>query len=127
MKITLKQWLQINEVIQGIKDSVKVAEGQLTEIALQHYDDDNQVEASFLINLRNQFDNIIKLPDTKPQSEWTGGDSSDPANHKLREPNCVGGCSSRRYFTEDEMLEVEAVHHGPCDWSHKNMTPTNTT
>ncbi len=31
----------------------------------------------------------VLMFDPLPQSEWTGGDSSNPKNFKMREPNCV--------------------------------------
>jgi hypothetical protein len=34
-----------------------------------------------------------------PQPEWTGGDSTDPKNHRHKEPHYVGRFRTREYLT----------------------------
>jgi hypothetical protein len=49
-------------------------------------------EATLLFELAEHVDNartqLLRF-DPAPQSEWMGGDSSNPKNFKMREPNCV--------------------------------------
>lgn len=121
MKITLKQWLEISTSIKAAGEALNSATDLVTKMALDQHDAGNATEATLLMEISQQLHDIMLPSGTNPQSEWTGGDSSDPKNHKLREPNIVGGCSSKRYFTEEEMIEAGAVNLGPCQW--KYMTP----
>lgn len=117
MKVTLKQWLEINKSVDQVRDALKQANETVAKIVFEHHNAGNVEESILMMKLWEQLHEVSLPSGINPQSEWIGGDSSDPKNHKLREPHIVGGCSSKRYFTDEEIAEAEAVCHGPCDWS----------
>lgn len=112
MKITLKEWLEINRKNDAAKAAIDDLERTLIDLMGKH----DRPEVDLLVQLLNRVDRMGLLSEIYPQSEWVGGDSGDPKNHKLREPNCCG-LSNRRYFTEEEIDEVNMQCHGACDWS----------
>lgn len=71
---------------------LKAADDVLIELCGTHMQAGNRQEAKLLIDLSR------KIHDngpsgwgymTHPQTEWTGGNSSDPNNFTIREPNIV--------------------------------------
>ena len=112
MKISLKEWRQICAARDAAAESLDKLHMLLMELMWKYKEGDAECKLlnKWVMQLRES-----SLPyDTHPQSEWTGGDSSNPANHKLREPNCVG--LRRRYFTAEEIAEAGVECLGPCDW-----------
>jgi hypothetical protein len=89
MKIPLDFWLTL-EFLQGCaRKFVDQAKDILvTEIT----DNKHQLNSSEVDTLFRQLSKLedINWPDVLCQQEWTGGDSSDPRNFTVREPNCVG-------------------------------------
>lgn len=92
MRVTLKQWRQINAAISQAEAALKAADDIIVDTALTHSREGNEAECLLLLDLSR------KINDggpggwgymTHPQSEWTGGDSMDPANFTLREPNII--------------------------------------
>jgi hypothetical protein len=103
MKITLKQWLELEAKVKAIGTAVSDLEMYLLDMLWKHQN--NATEAIFIKDFLERLDSIPFLPDCHPQSEWTGGDSSDPKNYKLREPHAAGTLG-RRYFTNEEMADA---------------------
>ncbi len=76
------------------------------------------IEFITLFKLSNEIHEIRQAAPTtymyQPQSEWMGGNSDDPKNHKLREPNICP--LPHRKFTPEEIEEAGAVCLGPVQW-----------
>ncbi len=92
MKIPLEQWQEINNLICQAEAALKAADDCIVALGLEHAQAGNQAEARLLIELSKSITEHGPLGYgylTHPQSEWTGGDSSDPKNFTLREPNIV--------------------------------------
>lgn len=92
MKVTLAEWRRINAAIDRAAKALAAADEVVVELALQHAKVDNDKEAEMLIKLSTRLSEsgpsgLTYL--TLPQQEWTGGDSSDPENFTVREPNLV--------------------------------------
>lgn len=123
MKISLKQWTQIESVFQGLRKAIEHADCELFRLANQH--ELNSPEGQLVIKLWTEIHDIRQemrtTAELHPQSEWTGGPSDDPRNHKLREPNICP--LPRRKFTPEEIAEAGAVCHGPVQWSYDAPLP----
>jgi len=112
MKIMLQQWREINALIGQAETALKAADAKIIDLALFHSRAGNDEEARLLLDLSS------KINDggpggwgymTHPQQEWTGGDSSDPANYTLREPNIVpmGKRFQREQVDAEQQKKVE--------------------
>ena len=112
MKLTLKQWQEIDEA----RETAAKALDKLASLFLEHAIriGVNDPDAVKLLELHNQVRDASMLPQTHPQSEWLGGSSDEPNNHTLREPYCVGYL--QRYFTRAEIAEAKLECLGPCQW-----------
>ena len=126
MKITLKDWVKMDEIVRNLKHAIEVADSQSFDLLKNYHKAGESLdtpEVLMIMKLNNQLHNLRQeagfLLDCHPQSEWMGGDSDDPKNHKLREPNCCP--APRRHFTQEEMVEAGMVCHGPCQW--RKTTP----
>lgn len=115
MKITLKEWRQIAQACEKLQAAKDHAARVIVDIALMHLRAGHTDESEMLLELETKLNNIvIDAASVQPQSEWMGGNSHDPKNHRLREPNRCP--MPRRHFTAEELAEVGAQCFGPCDW-----------
>jgi len=117
MKISLKDWVHLAETVNEVRHRLRDVDSHLLAMLLKYHDDPKAVE--LIVKYLKATDDVCLPSDIHPQSEWMGGDASDPKNHKLREPNAVG--LGRRYFTEAEVEEARAICNGPCDWSFRKL------
>lgn len=124
MNITLKEWREVETTFAGIKKAIEIGSCRLWEIASKYKLD--TPEGKLLVklwtelqDLRQEFRTTAEL---HPQSEWMGGPSDDPKNHKLREPNICP--LPRRKFTEAEIAEAGAVCLGPVQWRYDETQRT---
>jgi hypothetical protein len=123
MKITLREWKEIEAALDAMRKAIEHADCLTTDVMFKHYDAGNKDSYNLLGELNKQVHDLRgqaslgMLMSVHPQSEWMGGDSDNPKNHKLREPNCCP--APRRYFTAEEMEEVGAENQGPCQWTFK--------
>jgi hypothetical protein len=123
LKITLKQWKQIEAAQNAIRQAIEAADTLTWAIYDQHHKTGTPPQGSeeegMLLEINRRIHRLREeasmLCDVHPQSEWMGGASDNPKNHKLREPNCAP--MPRRYFTPEEMAEVQAECHGPVQWT----------
>lgn len=123
MKITLKQWKQLERRIQDMQRAAKACEHEFLCMAIDHQRDGNVDESDFLAGWANRITAAIEeLPVAYSfhcQSEWMGGDSSDPKSHVLKEPHATGNYHKRR-FTTEEIAEAGAKCFGPCHWEYES-------
>lgn len=126
MKISLKQWKQIETVFVNLRKAIEHADCEMFRLAKEHPLE--SPEGELLIRLWTEIHDIRQEMrasyDLHPQSEWMGGCSDDPQNHKLREPNICP--LPRRKFTTEEIREAGAVCHGPAQWSFDGQPPPPT-
>lgn len=121
MNIPLTTWKRLDKLKRKLLAGAKEAEQEAFMIWMEAAKGDKPetAETALLLAIAEKFNEVYELacllPDVTPQSEWTGGNSDDPRNHKLREPNCCP--LPRRKFTADECAAAGLVCHGPCDWS----------
>ena len=110
MQIKLKDWKRLEGIIANLRKAIEIADCQSFDIACEYPGDTTESET--LHNLNGQIHELrgkaSLLLDCHPQSEWTGGNSDDPKNHRLREPNCCP--APRRYFT----AKLKCI--GPVQW-----------
>jgi len=102
MKITLDDWLEIEAKTNAAAKELKELSDLLTEKFCRYHEAKNASEAALLMKIEKRvaeahFDLSPSLAHI--QAEWTGGDSSNPRNHTLREPNWVH--MGRRFPPED--------------------------
>ena len=95
MKITCEQWMKIEAAAKQAQDGLSALQDALTNIAYDHKNASNQPEAEFLIRLASLVSDASGSKEVMPyfyhpQSEWMGGDSSNPKNYRKREPHIVG-------------------------------------
>lgn len=107
MKLTLLQWLQLRKKIQALQEARAELETFLATTQLDQHSAGNHEEASLLRGLYEELEeDSVRLSAylVTPQTEWMGGNSRNPRNFRMREPNIVP--LPRRYFTEDEVREA---------------------
>lgn len=121
MKITLKQWKTLEVALAQANQALTDAWHRFSELAIDHDRAGNKTEAEFLTS---HFQKLCEMREAMPaaylfhpQSEWLGGNSDDPENHKLKEPNIAP--LPRRRFTDAEVAEAGLVCIGPCQWRQK--------
>jgi len=92
MKITLDEWVELEKLAREAKAALERLERATGDLSFEHHSKGNTAEFELL---RKTHDRVFEANGTLAaslfhvQSEWTGGDSSDPKNHTLREPNLV--------------------------------------
>lgn len=92
MKITLKQWLTLEEKAREAGRVLQELMNTATELVTEHHKAENKAEVELLLKVHDRaWDATQTLAPSlfHVQSEWTGGDSSNPRNTTLREPNLV--------------------------------------
>jgi len=91
MNITLEQWKRIEIAQHRAKEAVGQLETAIIDTMVEHAAG-GELEKQLLVRLLEMAEassfELFRI-DVHPQMEWMGGDSSDPKNFKLREPNCV--------------------------------------
>lgn len=123
MKISLKDWKQVEAAFRDVRKAVETADAVVFTAAAKY-----KFETPEGALLKKLWEELHELRQTlrttaelHPQSEWLGGDSDNPQNHVLREPNICP--LPRRRFTPEEITEAGAVCHGPVQWTfHANTT-----
>lgn len=117
MEIRLKTWKTIERAVAQLTRSVHDFEIAILELTKLH--PIGSKEGEVLVELMRQATMMREAAPSAhmyhPQSEWLGGNSDDPGNHALREPNICP--LPRRRFTPDEIAEAGAVCHGPVQWT----------
>lgn len=118
MKITLKEWKEIERAMKLAATAIAAAENTVCDIAWAHRKKRNIPEYDLLnklmVEIHEARDAMPNTAPVHPQSEWMGGDSNDSNNHKLREPNICP--LPRRKFSPEEIEEAGAVCLGPVQW-----------
>jgi len=124
MKISLKEWKTIEGHLRAMHKLIEITDSKISSIMFEHHGAGNTAEAELLRELSDKVHELRGVSNfnggVHPQSEWMGGNSDSPENHKLREPNCCP--APRRYFTPEEMAEAGAENHGPVSWSFNPPT-----
>lgn len=118
MDLSLVEWRLLYGDIRRARQRINDLGHTLLTLSSLHK---GPVEQELLLPLIEICDQALEiLPEASsyyPQSEWMGGDSDDPKNHKLREPNAVP--APRRYFTDAELKEAGAECLGPVQWRYR--------
>ena len=118
MNISLKDWKELERIVANLKQSLAQADNRIFSILRDYHSNELLPEEQLILKLAGQVHNLRDqaslLMDCHPQSEWLGGDSDNPDNHTLREPNCCP--MPRRHFTKEEIAEAKLVCEGPCHW-----------
>ena len=122
MKITLAEWNKLEKAFKDARTALNDALQAVLDVsdkypAQTHMDEYKLFSslADYLIGAHHSLSGVPSM--LHPQSEWTGGASDDPKNHKLREPHIVG--LNRRYFTPEEVAEAQVECLGPYQWETK--------
>jgi hypothetical protein len=109
MKITLAQWLEIDNKRHAAKAALRDLELTMCKMALGFAAD--EPERLFLLDLAQRLCPEIVVSDTCPQSEWMGGPTEGPGSEHtktyMREPYVASLGSARRYFTAVEVQEAK--------------------
>ena len=96
MNLTLEQWRELEAMKAQAMDALKSFEDKLCDLMMQHTGE----TASYIGKASHrafEAQQVLSSIDVHVVSEWMGGDSSDPKNFKLREPQATG-LSNRKYF-----------------------------
>jgi hypothetical protein len=91
MKITLEEWLKLHRMSKEACDALDRLESLLMDMMWKQHEAGNGAERELLRKLIEGLEKT-SIPSAymcRPQTEWTGGDSSNPANFTLREPSYV--------------------------------------
>lgn len=88
MNISLIEWLWLDRAAWEASESMKKLRGKLEEIRLSHIRDEEVMKFVDVIDDRLS-DASFVAASLQLQTEWRGGDSSDPRNFGLREPNAL--------------------------------------
>ncbi len=92
MKITLNQWLELEDEARRAKSHLEKISNAACRMFIQHHNDGNTREAELLRRINDRVDQAsseLAASLFHVQSEWTGGDTDNPKNSTLREPNWV--------------------------------------
>ena len=91
MRITLAQWKAIEKSKHEARQAIHALETTIIDTMTAHSNSPDQEKLLLIELLRMAEDSAFHISriDVMPQPEWTGGDSSNPKNFKIREPNCV--------------------------------------
>lgn len=125
MNISLKDWKELDRIRKLVIKTIEIAESQSFAVFCKYRETgaSETPESSLIFKFNQQLHELREpawlLMDTHPQSEWMGGDSDNPKNHKLREPNCCP--LPRRRFTQEEVDEANLECLGPCQWREKEI------
>lgn len=119
MKVSLKQWKEVEAIVSDLKKRMHAASAKILLIADQFKFPEPEFQTLHAIawDIQRAEEQVPASAQLHPQSEWVGGNSDDPKNHKLREPNICP--MPRRHFTPEEIAEARAVCNGPCQWDFK--------
>ena len=121
MKLTLKDWLEIDAAREAASKSLAKLSQLFHEHAVKA--GPNSPDGPILMrSWEKVMDAKSFLPKTRPGLEWTGGNSDDPKNFKMTEPECVGYL--KRKFTPEEVAAAQITILGPCQWRLPEPTPT---
>lgn len=86
MRITFDEWKEIHKKASDAIKALTQLDNTLGEIALKHESPERQL----FVNIMSQLGDARQLcRSVQIQSEWLGGDSTDPNNFGWREPNCI--------------------------------------
>ena len=92
MKITLDEWLELEQQAKTAEEALRVLDDTLTARMFELHEQGHVAEREMLARLSNRAgDAMFALAASLyyVQSEWTGGPSDKPGNTTLREPNWV--------------------------------------
>ncbi len=130
MNISLADWKELDRIRSELIKAVEVASSQafdvwkrLHPIGAGQPTPESELVFGFSQKIHEMRNEVGMLMDTHPQSEWLGGDSDNPQNHTLREPNCCP--MPRRRFTQEEIDEANLECLGPCQWRDKQNPDMN--
>lgn len=123
MQISLKDWKEIENSIIQLKKVLNDTHTTLLEKLDKQKG--NKAEYELLSKMIGQLLEVeqemsyglLNSSNLHPQSEWLGGNSDNPNNHALREPNAVP--MPRRRFTAKEISEANAECLGAVHWVFK--------
>ena len=115
MKITLDEWLALEEKAMAVHKALNEWGTLATEMFWTHHTAGNAPEGMLLKSIEDRINNAnfeLAASLFHVQSEWTGGDSDSPMNHTLREPNWVNISHSfpneqvSKYRDEDGEIKI---------------------
>ena len=92
MKITLDQWLAMEQFAKAADTALQQLHTIVTNLVLDYHREGHKMETELLKRIESR---VFEAQQTLGshlffvQDEWTGGDSSKPRNFTLREPNWV--------------------------------------
>ncbi len=92
MKITLKEWLEAESLAMRARKILAALETRLTHMRHNYVKAEHEEEYKLINRLIERVDEAqfaLSASLYWVQSEWTGGDSTNPRNSTLREPNWV--------------------------------------
>ena len=92
MKITLDEWLEMEQLAKQAGRALTELRSLVTNNMLAHHQAGNERETALLRDIEarvNEAQSVLAPSLFHVQSEWTGGPSDDPKNFTLREPNLV--------------------------------------
>lgn len=90
MKLTLKEWIELSQLAEEAKTALQALDGRIIDM-LKTYPVGSD-ESDLLTKLLHRTGDALSDLAANlyyPQTEWLGGDSGNPRNHTLREPNWV--------------------------------------
>jgi hypothetical protein len=130
MNLTIKDWRKLEAEAKAARDAINTLVDHLREMAMDKMDASEKATHSGIARLNGndtsnglmemaaKIQDSFWLPDFHLQSEWLGGDSDNPNNHTLREPNCCPAPQKR--FSREEIQAAGEECLGPCQWRKKN-------
>lgn len=92
MRITLDEWLELERQATQAKQALERLHNEVSRTLLKHEREGHTDESQLLLKLHDRVHDAQQDLAANlywVQSEWTGGDSCDPKNYTLREPNWV--------------------------------------
>lgn len=90
--LSAAQWQDLESKARAMHQAMTALTISLTEAAMHCHHNEDSALCDKLLDESNKIHNAMLLGPYHYhcQPEWTGGDSSDPANHKLVEPHIAG-------------------------------------
>lgn len=117
MKLSLEFWLTLNFLQEYAKKFRERMSSILFERMTNFHGDGDKNETALLLHMLTHLDSSGAIPEIHVQQEWTGGDSSNPKNFTVREPNIVGiSHTFPKEVTDkyrDKSGELKLPHTGP--------------
>lgn len=92
-KIPLEDWVQLEKAVREAATAISKAQSLATLRCFEAHRAERYHEAALWGKIENRLQDTLHALSPSLfyiQTEWTGGDSTNPRNFTLREPNIVG-------------------------------------